>query len=81
MIKDNGEPEDVGDCPTFMGLIVKHRKNGNNYDEMGFAQRIDMDYKNKLDQVGDFIVKWHKSEEEFVKECEKLGLIIETITL
>ena len=69
--------EDVG-CtgtyPTFTGLIVRNNKDGNDYDEIGFAGTIDMSYKDKGDQVSDFIVKWWGEEEEFRKICKELGI-------
>lgn len=64
-----------GEYPTFTGLIIHHRKDSQ-YDEMGFAGTIDMDYKDKPDQVSDFIVMWNGGEEEFRKECEKLQINI-----
>ena len=71
---DDSERHLLGTYPTFTGLIVRHRKNGNDYDEIGFAGTIDMDYKDKGDQVSDFIVLWHDGEEEFIKVCKKLGI-------
>lgn len=67
------EDGDYGDYPTFTGLII--RKNG--YDELGFAATIDMDYKGKEDQVGDFLVMWHGSEEEFINKCNELQIDIQ----
>ena len=81
MIKPDGEPEYVGKYPTLTGLIVKHRKNGNYYDEIGFALTIDMDYKGKQDQVGGFVIMWYDSEEEFRKKCNELGLGIYELNL
>ena len=81
MIDKDGNPEDVGKYPTFTGLIVRHRKGGNDWDEMGFAMTIDRDYKGKCDDVGDFIVKWYDSESKFKKECTKLGLNIMEINI
>lgn len=69
------EKSDFGEYPTFTGLIIHHRKDGQ-YDEMGFAGTIDMDYKDKPDQVSDFVVMWDGGEEEFRKECEKLQINI-----
>jgi len=68
-----------GTYPTFTGLIVHNRKNNNNFDEMGFAGTIDMSYKDKGDQVGDFIVKWSGSEEDFIEKCKELGFDIHII--
>ncbi len=62
--------------PVFTGLIVR---NGTFSDEMGFAGTIDMGYKSKPDQCGDFIVKWYGTEEDFRKECEKLNIDIHEI--
>jgi len=72
-------PYDEGDCgqypkyPTFTGLII--RKDG--YNDMGFASTIDMDYKGKDDQVGDFLVKWYGSEQEFISKCKELNIDVE----
>jgi len=74
------EGQDVGKYPTLTGLIIKN-KGDDDYDELGFAQTIDMDYKDKGDQVGDFIIKWHQSEDKFRKKCDELGLNIQEITL
>lgn len=70
--------EDGADCgtyPVFTGLIIHHNKNGN-WNEMGFARTIDMDYKGKPDQVSDFIVRWDGGEEEFRAKCKELNLNI-----
>ena len=76
MIDENGKPEDVGSYPTLTGLIVRHDKNGNNWEEIGFAYTIDMDYKDKPDQVDGFAVMWDGEEEDFVKLCKewKIGI-------
>lgn len=71
--------EDVGEHPTFTGLIIRHNKNGNDWDEIGFAYTIDMDYKGKPDQVGGFAVMWDGEEEDFVKKCEELEIGIHEI--
>lgn len=63
---------DYGNYPFFTGLIVREEE----YEDMGFAGTIDMDYKGKPDQVSDFIVKWCGSKEDFRKECKKLGIRI-----
>ena len=76
MIKENGTPEDVGEYPTLTGLIIRHRKDGNDWDEIGFANTIDMDYKGKSDQVGDFVISWFGGEKEFREKCKELGLDI-----
>lgn len=70
--------EDV--YPFFTGLIVRHRDKGNDYDEIGFAGTIDMDYKDKPDQVSDIIVAWHGTEEEFIKVCKELDIDIQELT-
>ena len=69
----------LGTYPTFTGLIVRHRKKGNNWDEIGFAGTIDMSYADKDDQVSDFIVVWNDSEEAFLKVCKELGINIHEI--
>ena len=66
--------EDVGEYPTLTGLIIRHKKDDNNYDELGFAQTIDRDYKGKCDDVGGFIIMWYGGEEDFIKKCQELGL-------
>ena len=81
MVDDKGEPLDIGEYPAFTGLIIRHRKDGNNYDEIGFASTIDMSYKDKSDQVGDFIVMWHDGEEKFIKECNRLKISIHYLDL
>lgn len=66
---------------TLCGFIVHHKSNGSDYTEMGLAYLIDMDYKGKEDQVGDFAVMWHGEEDEFRKMCQDVGLDIYTYTL
>jgi len=68
------DEEDVGEHPTLTGLIVRHNKNGNNYDEIGFAGTIDRDYKGKHDDVNGFVVMWDKDEKSFKEKCKELGL-------
>jgi len=77
MIDEQGKPEDVGEFPTLTGLIIRHRKGGNNYDEYGWASTIDMDYAGKQDQIGDFVIRWYGEEKEFVKKCKELVLGIQ----
>ena len=60
---------EIGKMPTLCGLVID--KEG-----LGFAQRIDMSYKGKDDQVGDFVVKYHGELKDFEAECERLGLDI-----
>ncbi len=71
----------VGIYPTFTGLIVRHRKNGNNWDEIGFAGTIDMSYKGKADQVSDFLVMWSDDEESFREMCGELDIDIFEMTI
>jgi hypothetical protein len=68
------EDGDHGEYPVFTGLIIRHKKNGSDWDEIGFAGTIDMDYKEKPDQVADIIVAWHGKEEDFINKCEELGI-------
>ena len=44
------------------------------YDEIGFANTIDRDYKGKYDDVNGFVVMWYNGEESFKKKCKELGL-------
>ena len=81
MLDENGKPEDVGKYPTLTGLIVRHRKDKNHYDEIGFAYLMDMDYKGKPDQAGGFAVMWYGREKEFRKKCGELNINIHEICL
>lgn len=63
-----------GTMDTLIGLITKSEHG--NYKEMGLALRIDMAYKGKDDQVGDFLVKWPGTQETFKKICKTLKLDI-----
>jgi len=74
------EGQDVGEYPTITGLIIRH-KGDDDYSELGFAQTIDMAYKAKDDQVGDFIIKWHEDEDKFIEKCKELGLNVQEITI
>lgn len=71
---DDEDQHLLGKYPTFTGLIIRHRKNGNNWDEIGFAGTIDMDYKGKGDQFSDIIVAWDGSEESFKEKCDELNI-------
>ena len=62
--------ESKGLYPKLCGLIMRH----DGYDEIGIANLIDMSYKGKEDQVGDFIIKWHDGEEKFIKKIKELDL-------
>ena len=64
----------LGTYPFFTGLIIRHNKNGNDWDEIGFANTIDMSYADKSDQVGEIIVAWLGEEEDFIKKCKELGI-------
>ena len=70
---------DTGNYPTLIGLIVRHNKNGNNWNEMGFATCIDMDYKDKPDQAGSFLVMWDGEKKDFIKLCREWKVGIEEI--
>jgi hypothetical protein len=76
---DDSEQHLLGTYPAFTGLIVRHRKDGNLYDEHGFAYTIDMDYKDKDDQVSDFAVMWDGNEEDFIAKCKELNFDIHEI--
>lgn len=66
--------ESPGDYPTLTGLIVRHNKDGNDWDEMGFAYTIDMDYKNKDDQYTDIMFHYDGEEEDFKKLCVEFDI-------
>lgn len=68
------EEADYGSYPYFTGVIMHHKENGNDYDEIGFAGTIDMDYKDKPDQISDIIVKWCEGSDSFKKKCDELGI-------
>lgn len=70
-----------GTYPTFTGLIIRHNKNSNHWDEMGFALTIDMAYKDKPDQIGSIVIAWFESEKEFVEECKELKINIHEIEI
>lgn len=63
MITGNG---DVGEMDNTIGVI-----HGN---EIGFAYLIDMDYKDKDDQIGEIFYYFDGGENEFKKLCEELGI-------
>jgi len=71
MIKENGEPEDVGEYQTLIGIICKDI-DGN--DEVGFAEQIDMSYKDKGDQWTDIKYHFWEDKEDFIKLCKELGI-------
>ena len=71
MIDKNGKPEDVGEYSTLIGMITY---DGCGNEEMGLAYVIDMDYKDKGDQIGGWVIKWFGNEEELRKVCKEIGL-------
>lgn len=73
------EGADVGEYPTLTGLIVRNRKDGNDWNEIGFAGTIDMAYKDKEDQVNGFVIMWRGTEKDFREKCKELGLGIHEI--
>jgi hypothetical protein len=62
--------------PRYQKRINPYDEKGDygEYDEMGFAGTIDMDYKGKPDQISDFVVMWDGEEEEFRKRCKELQI-------
>lgn len=62
---------DVGKYPTLTGMVINHKKNGNDWEEVGFALTIDMDYKDKADQYTDIWFQHDAEPEEFKKLCKK----------
>lgn len=76
-MEEESEQHLLGNFPTLTGLIGKDEY-GN--EELGWANTIDMDYKGKDDQVGDYIVKWWGSRKEFDKICKEIGVGIMDIS-
>jgi hypothetical protein len=68
------ENENVGEYPTLIGLIHRHNKDGNDWDEIGFHYAIDMDYKDKPDQIGGPVIMWYGEEKDFIKKCKEFGI-------
>lgn len=58
--------EKVGQVHAVIGVIWG--------DEQGLAHAIDMTYKGKAPQVGEFIVKTDYPRDDFIKLCTKLGI-------
>ena len=75
-MEEESERGELGTYTTLTGLIIRHNQDGNDWAEIGFAQTIDMDYKDKADQVGGFIFMWYGGEEDFKKKCKELKLNI-----
>jgi len=71
--------EDVGEYPTLAGLIIRHKENGNCYDEIGFARLIDRDYKGKDEDIGSWAIMWYDGEDKFIEKCKELGVAIQVI--
>ena len=67
---------DLGNYNTLTGIIMRHRKNDNDWDEIGFALTINMSYKGKPDQYTDIKFHFMGEEEEFKKLCKDLGIIL-----
>ena len=66
------EDGDYGSMDTLIGLI----SNFAGYDEFGLARRIDMDYKDKPDQVGSYVVYWQGDEQSFKDMCKNIDVDI-----
>ena len=67
--------EQFGNYPTFTCLIIRH----DGWDEMGFSNTIDRNYKGKDDDVGDIIVAWDGEEKEFIEKCRELEFGLQII--
>ena len=63
---------DVGEYPTLTGIIMKHRAEGNHWDDIGFAYTIDMDYKGKPDQYTSIMFHFTGEDEAFRDLCKML---------
>ena len=61
---------------NIAGMIVEHKTDGNDWDEIGFAYTIDMAYKGKDDQYTDIFFEWLGEKEEFEKICKRLKISI-----
>jgi hypothetical protein len=68
-----GEDPDTGEMDNVVGVIEKQ---SNGWIDMGFMYLQDMSYKGKDDQLTDWAVKWHGTEEEFKKICKKIDVSI-----
>jgi hypothetical protein len=66
---DNKFCEPMDSC---VGLISNYA----GYDEFGLAHRIDMDYKDKPDQVGSYVVYWQSDEQSFRDMCKNINVDI-----
>lgn len=64
----------VGKYPTLTGVVIENRKGGNDFDEVGFALTIDMDYKDKPDQWTDIWFQYKGEAKEFAKLCAKWNI-------
>jgi len=65
-ITNSYEEGDLGETDNLIGVICGY--------EQGFAQLIDMSYKDKDPQIGGIIVNTYYSEEDFIELCKKLGI-------
>jgi len=66
------DSEWMGD--NIIALIMEHKNC--NVPEMGFAYRINMEYKGKCDQWTNFFFKYFGEQKNFEKLCEKLKIDI-----
>ena len=60
----------AGEMNNIVGLIEYH----GGYADLGFAYLIDMDYKDKGDQIGDWAVKYDGEKEDFKALCKGLKI-------
>lgn len=60
--------EKIGQVSNLVGVICG--------DEQGISQSIDMAYKGKGPQIGDFLIKTDLDETEFKKLCKELGIYV-----
>ena len=75
--RSNPYMDDNADCgmfPTLTGVIIPQKNCSE--PEMGFAYTIDMDYKDKADQIGSIAVHWYDDVEKFRTTCTLLGIEI-----
>jgi hypothetical protein len=62
--------EEYGEMDNLIGLIIPKKFNY----KCGFAERIDMAYKDKGDQNTDIFYEYWGDKEDFIKLCGELGI-------
>src|SRR3989338_8119072 len=65
--------KEYGSHQTLVGLVSLDESANKEY---GWAEVIDMGYKDKPDQFTDYVIKWYGGEEEFLQICEDIEVNI-----